>query len=131
MKLIKPLLMCSLLAASLTSSLAWAQYGYGHGFHHGHHARAGVFIGVPLAGAYYAPRYYYPPQYYAYPSPAPVVVAPAAPPVYVEQGAPQQAATQLSPNYWYYCRNPQGYYPYVKDCSTGWQKVAPQPSSQQ
>ena len=29
------------------------------------------------------------------------------------------AATQ----YWYYCSNPAGYYPYVTQCNTGWQTV--------
>jgi len=29
------------------------------------------------------------------------------------------AATQ----YWYYCSNPAGYYPYVTHCNTGWQTV--------
>jgi hypothetical protein len=27
--------------------------------------------------------------------------------------------------YWYYCRNPEGYYPYVKQCPDGWMKVVP------
>jgi hypothetical protein len=126
MKLAKPLLLFSLLIACMLSSVAWAYPGHHGNFHHTR-ARVGVFIGVPLGGAYYyPPRYYYPPDYYY--SPAPVVVAPASPPVYVEQ-ADQQASAQLEPNYWYYCQNPQGYYPYVKECSTSWQKVAPQPSS--
>ena len=25
--------------------------------------------------------------------------------------------------YWYYCQNPAGYYPYVAQCSTNWQPV--------
>lgn len=25
--------------------------------------------------------------------------------------------------YWYYCKNPSGYYPYVKQCPSGWMKV--------
>jgi hypothetical protein len=29
------------------------------------------------------------------------------------------------PGYWYYCSNPAGYYPYVRQCSTLWQKVVP------
>jgi hypothetical protein len=29
------------------------------------------------------------------------------------------------PSYWYYCQNPQGYYPYVKQCPSGWTKVPP------
>jgi hypothetical protein len=132
MKLAKPLLLCTLLIACMTSSVAWAYSGHHGNFHHTR-ARVGVFIGVPLGSPfyypYYAPRYYYPPEYY-YPA-TPIVVAPASPPVYVEQGdqqAPAQSA-QLDPNYWYYCQNPQGYYPYVKECSASWQKVAPQPPS--
>ncbi|HEY1961690.1 MAG TPA: hypothetical protein VGG69_04670 [Rhizomicrobium sp.] len=30
--------------------------------------------------------------------------------------------------YWYYCRDPEGYYPYVQRCNGEWQPVAPQPS---
>ena len=72
----------------------------------------GVYVGGPLWG----PWWYPPPVYY----PAPVVVQPAVPPVYIEQReAPQ--------NYWYYCKSGKGYYPYVKECPEGWQKVLPQP----
>jgi hypothetical protein len=58
---------------------------------------------------------------------------PTAPPVYIQQQQPQpqqQAAPQPQINYWHYCRNPEGYYPYVKKCPDGWLQVAPQPSSQ-
>jgi hypothetical protein len=41
--------------------------------------------------------------------------------VYVQPEQPQQ-------NYWYYCQEPQGYYPYVKQCPGGWMKVLPQPA---
>jgi hypothetical protein len=55
----------------------------------------------------------------------------ALPTQYVEQGqqanmtgggngAPQAAS-------WYYCRKPDGYYPYVKACPGGWQTVPAQP----
>ena len=30
---------------------------------------------------------------------------------------------QQGPTYWYYCPNPQGYYPYIKNCPNGWMKV--------
>jgi hypothetical protein len=33
----------------------------------------------------------------------------------------------VEPIYWYYCQNPQGYYPYVKQCPNGWMKVVPSP----
>ena len=33
------------------------------------------------------------------------------------------------PHYWYYCDNPSGYYPYVKQCANeGWLKVEPTPA---
>lgn len=43
-------------------------------------------------------------------------------PVYV-----QSAATYDQPQaqYWAYCRNPQGYYPYVSECPSGWLPVTP------
>jgi hypothetical protein len=52
----------------------------------------------------------------------------AAPPVVIQQ--PQQYV-QPAPQaeeqsyYWYFCGNPQGYYPYVKKCPSGWMKVVP------
>jgi hypothetical protein len=30
--------------------------------------------------------------------------------------------------YWYYCERSKSYYPYVKECPSGWTRVAPQPS---
>jgi len=30
-------------------------------------------------------------------------------------------------NYWYYCRDPQGYYPYVQRCNGPWEPVPAQP----
>jgi hypothetical protein len=135
MKWIKAACVFILLFGVLASSAAWAHGGGGRGgggrggfSHHGHHghfhrgAHVGVFIGAPL----FVP-WYYPSQTYYYPYP-PVVAAPAAPPVYIEQGTAQDA--QQAANYWwYYCSDPQGYYPYVKQCSASWQKIAPQPAS--
>lgn len=106
MKLIKSVLLICLLSGPLAST-AWA-----HGHWHGH-ARFGVFVGPTVAWPYY-----YPEPYYYYP---PTVAVQPSPPVYIEQAqpAPQQ--------YWYFCQNPQGYYPYVKECSSTWQRVLPQP----
>jgi hypothetical protein len=90
------------------------------------HARARVFIG-PVWGPWYypPPYYYYPPNYYYPPS----VTAPSSPPVYIEQnsGGTPPAQQQQQPYYWYHCANPDGYYPYVKECPAGWQRVDPQP----
>ncbi len=94
----------------------------------------GVHIGVP-GPFYWGPRYYYggpsfyyspPPYYYS----APVIVE--QPPVYVERGTnePAAPATQpASPGDWYFCTDPEGYYPYVKQCPGGWRKVPAQPSA--
>lgn len=30
---------------------------------------------------------------------------------------------------WYYCRNPEGYYPYVKHCNGEWQQVPARPEA--
>ena len=67
----------------------------------------------------------YPGSYY---EPAPVVVVPAEPQVYIEQGDVVAEQEPDGGQYWYYCRNAKNYYPYVKECPGGWQKVPPQPA---
>ena len=85
-------------------------------FHHSHF-RFGVFVGGPVWDPYPYPYYpYYPPA---------VVVQPAPPTTYIEQAAPE--AAEPAAGYWYYCAASKTYYPYVKDCPAGWQRVAPQP----
>jgi hypothetical protein len=37
------------------------------------------------------------------------------------QKEPQSGDAQ----YWFYCKDPEGYYPYVKKCPKGWLKVIP------
>ena len=49
----------------------------------------------------------------------PVVVVPQQPQTYVQRNQRQES------DYWYYCQNPQGYYPYIKSCPGGWMKVVP------
>src|SRR5512139_348622 len=105
----------------------------GHEWHNGDaHLGVGVVINPFWYDAWYYPRpYYYSPYYPYYPyydSPyyyPPVVTVPATPPVYIEReegSLPGEASA-----YWYYCANPQGYYPQVEQCPGGWQAVAPQP----
>jgi hypothetical protein len=132
MKWIRMMVMAALgLVAGVTT--AWA----GGGHHHGHGGRTsiGVVIG-PAWGPWYAPpRYYYPPYHYSYPYaytyPAPVIIENRAPPVYIEQPvAPAVSTAQADAaptQYWYYCAAGKGYYPYVKECPSGWQKVLPTP----
>jgi hypothetical protein len=77
-------------------------------------AQARVFFGVGIGVPYY-PYYAPPPAYYA----PPVYYAP--PPVYYPPPAP--AYVQPAPQSWYYCDNPQGYYPSVPNCASGWRQV--------
>lgn len=103
-------------------------YGYGLGYGFGGYG-LGLGLGYGLGYGIYG----YGPSYYAYP---PSITVPAAPMIiYIErQDVPQQNniqhPAQLQPNYWYYCRAPEGYYPYVKNCPDGWEQVAPQPPAQ-
>ncbi|MDE2365832.1 MAG: hypothetical protein KGM95_02735, partial [Betaproteobacteria bacterium] len=115
----------------------------GVGHFGGHHRRFGFAPGLALGlglgygwgwGWGWGPPYwgwggpYYGYGYYGYGYP-PVAAMPSAPPVYIQRQDIEPSAPQ--PNYWYYCRNPEGYYPYVKECAEGWVQVAPQPSGQQ
>ncbi len=93
---------------------------YGPGFY-GYGGFGGYGYGSYGFGGYgYSDPYYFPP-YYAYPR---AVIVPSTPPVYIQQ---QIQPIQPRTNYWYYCQNPDGYYPYVKNCPGGWLQVAPQP----
>jgi hypothetical protein len=80
-----------------------------HGGFHGGGFHRGFGVGFGLGGLYapygYGWDYSYPyDDTYGYP----------------DYGNYQQPyATQ----YWYYCSNPAGYYPYVSQCNTGWQTV--------
>jgi hypothetical protein len=97
-------------------------HGGGYGGHYGGFA-LGYGLGYSLG---YSPywgyggygRYGYG---YAYP---PVITVPSTPPVYIQR----TIVPPPEPNYWYYCRSAAGYYPYVRECPGGWEKVAPQPS---
>jgi len=128
----KAILACALLLLGFAASdAALAQHRGG--------VRFGVYVGVPLYGSPYYPGYYppyYPPPYYYPPYYPPAVMAPAAPPVYIEQSVPpaapapaqpQAQAQAQAPADWYYCAASKGYYPYEKECPAGWQRVPAQP----
>jgi len=100
-----------------------------HGGHGGPHVGLGFYFGAPYPYPYYASPYYYPYPYAPYPQ---VITVPAPqPPVYIEQGSaqstPQPSAAPQANNFWYHCDNPNGYYPYIKECPGGWQQVSPTP----
>ena len=99
----------------------------GHGGHGGHGGRVGVgvFIGGPVWGpGWWGPYYPYYPNYPYY----------AAPPVVVQQQPEtyiQETPQAEEPSYWYFCRDPEGYYPNVKSCPKGWLKVVPSPTQEE
>jgi hypothetical protein len=102
-----------LLVLAIASGSALA-HGRGGRVHLGFH------FGVPLFHAWH----YYPAPVYYYP-PAPVVVQPSAPAVYMERSD----VVPEGPGTWYFCRESNSYYPYVKQCPGGWTRVPAQPSN--
>jgi len=123
-----------LMVCSLYSGINWAGGGHGHGGHgygggygHGYgghgYSSFGFYFGAPF---YSYPYYSYPyPYQYPYYYPPAVVTVPATPPVYIQRSRP--SVHQYPSGYWYYCDNPEGYYPYIKECPTSWRQVEPIP----
>jgi hypothetical protein len=74
-------------------------------WHHGRHEGRNGWWWI-VGGVWY----FYPVRVMPYPDPyqPPMVVVPPVP---------------AAPQYWYYCANPAGYYPYVAQCVVGWQRV--------
>ena len=107
---------------------SYGYHGYGGGgprYYGGAWGGPGYYGGAwvgPGWGAWgaWGPGWWWPPAYPYYV--APPVVIEKQPQTYIQSTpAPEEQA------YWYYCQNPQGYYPYVKKCSTKWMKVVPSP----
>jgi hypothetical protein len=86
------------------------------------HGSVGIWVGPGWIGPY--PYYSYPYYPYPYYREPPVIVQ--QPEVYVQPAPPPVQ----QPSYWYFCKEPQGYYPYVKQCPSGWMKVVPSPPGQ-
>jgi hypothetical protein len=106
-KLIIGLALAAAGALAAAPAFAWHHY----------HSRVVVGFGFGPYWGWPGP-YYYPPAYYP---PAVIVASPPAPTQYVER------AEQPQSGYWYYCEPSRGYYPYVKDCPSGWKAVPPTP----
>ena len=95
------------------------------------HGRSRVSIGLgfgfgyPYWGSPWGPwgPWGYPYPYYA----APVVVQ-QAPVTYIEQNPSAASSPAADAGWWYYCDQSRGYYPYVRECPTGWQRVPPSPT---
>ena len=122
-------LLAAALAYSGTASAAHGGHGGahmahahtfgGHGHGHGHGGFRGAFFagGVFFAGGPGYWSYYDTWPFYDDYLALPESVAPA----YIEQGGMLE---QPNAN-WYYCNSPPGYYPYVQNCPSGWQRVQP------
>jgi hypothetical protein len=61
------------------------------------------------------------------------------PPTYIERGdeaRPSEARPSASApsgprrDWWYFCPETKTYYPYVKECAGGWQRVEPKPQAE-
>jgi len=124
MKFITYVIAIALLSGAAFSGQAWADRD-DHD-RDGGHFRFGVVMGPDWP--YFPPTYYHPYYSPGYP-PAVIVQSPPvveSPPVYIEQGNAAPPAVSQPDNYWYYCSSPQGYYPYIKECPAGWERVQPQ-----
>ncbi|MFM9885310.1 MAG: hypothetical protein ACKVQT_19980 [Burkholderiales bacterium] len=108
--------------------------GHAHHGHHGHRGGVGHVLGHPrvhfhgvrpwvggvaIGALVAAPLVYH--GYSAYYGPGPYYY----PPAYVEQGT--VPIDQAPASWWYYCQESNTYYPYVRECSGAWQRVAPTP----
>jgi hypothetical protein len=84
-----------------------AMWTHGHWWHGRHNGRAGWWWWANGGWFWYdAPIYPYPGYVSDY-----------------EYDEPSQD----SGDYWYYCRDPEGYYPYVQHCNRAWEPVPAQP----
>jgi hypothetical protein len=102
----------------------------GNGSHGGwdrhHHGRGGVvvFPYPPLPGGTWwpYPPYPYPPDGY-YDGGDDDMNAPPDGPGGPQGGPPDGSYEAEAPAFWYYCDQPDGYYPYVKSCSHDWSTI--------
>ena len=132
MKAIGKLALGALILAGMTMAVAPAAhaqwyggyYGYGPGW-----GRPGVGFSFGVAPSWRR----YPPPAYRYPRylPPPVVddYYNYAPPPRDYAGGYDDGAdpNPQRPQYWYFCENPEGYYPYVQDCDNWQQEPAEGP----
>ena len=108
--------LAALLALTLPSGAQAQRWGHGHS-----RVVVGVGFGFPIGWPYwhYPPYGYYP--YY------PRAIGPAEPTIYVEKDDAGPAPGQDPSQFWYFCRDSNTYFPYVKECPSPWQRVVPQP----
>ena len=97
----------------------WYGYRPSYGYYGYYGPSVGVYFGAPW---YWSAPYYGYAYPYAWGYPAYRYVPPLAadPPAYVEKPADAPAGGA-----WYYCEDPQGYFPHVARCNRPWIEVAP------
>ncbi len=108
----------------------WGWSGFGLGL------AAGSLLGYPYYYQPYYPYYSYGPYYdpYGYaPAYRPYnrVIVPEQEPSYAEEpvySAPARTRSTTGAT-WYYCRKSNAYYPYVRTCAGGWERVPAVPPS--
>lgn len=123
------MLAAAAISIAVLSGAASADRGYHH--RHGGRVQFGITFGAPL---WYPGPYYHPYPAYAYPAyPAypPAVVVRPVPQVYVERDdrLTFEQVPPSPPQYWYFCRDSETYYPYVKECASPWERVPARPAT--
>lgn len=104
----------------------WGWPGFGLG------VATGALLSYPY---YYQPYYpYYPYDPYAYApaySPSTRMIVREREPAYADERAYSEPARTRSSagDTWYYCKKSNAYYPYVRRCAGGWEKVPAVPPS--
>jgi hypothetical protein len=75
----------------------------------------------------YDPSYAYAPTY----SPSPRVIVREREPAYADDRVYSEPARARysARDTWYYCKKPNAYYPYLRRCAGGWEKVPAVPPS--
>jgi hypothetical protein len=107
------------LILALTVVLVGSSVGPGQAWHRPYGFRPPGVVIVPRVVVPVAPWWYpYPPVVFdAYPC--------------VVERLPPIALPPSPPPSWYFCDNPQGYYPYVQQCPGGWKQVPATPPQSQ
>jgi len=92
-----------------------SSHKHGSGHHHHHKSFVGVGAGFGYPWGWWYPPYYYYPYPVAYPLQAVK---------YIEQGGAPAVEEEA---WWYYCGTSTSYYPYVRECPNGWERVPASP----
>ena len=89
--------------------------GRGHHHHSGHHKHRSSYTSFGFMFGM-SPGYY--PWYGSSVVAVPVATGPVS---YIQRSEGDAPAE----HFWFYCTQPQGYYPWVRECQGNWQRVRP------